>query len=100
MVNGSSVGHLTPGRPDCQHHGPPPKRVSWEAPRASDTTTHEPEIAPEHATYMTTASLTFSNGTARSLENISRMPSSKLRAGAAERPQPRSTCADTTGKAN
>ena len=100
MVSGSSVGHLLPGQPDSQYHCQPPKRARWEDPRASDTTTHEPEIAPEHATWKTTASHTFSNGTARSLENISRMPSSKLRAGAAETPQPGTTRAHTTGKAN
>ena len=100
MMSGSSVGHLLPGRPESQDQCPRPSRARWEDPRAFDTTTHEPEIAPEHATCMTTASLTFSNGTARSLENISRMPSSKLRAGAAETPQPGSTRANTTGKAN
>ena len=70
MVSGSSVGHLLPGRPDSQHHCPPPKRARWEDPRASDTTTPEQEIAPEHATWMTTASHTFSKRTARSLENM------------------------------
>ena len=100
MVSGSSVGNLPPGRPDSQHHCPPPKRARWEDPRESDTTTPEQEIAPEPATWMTPASHTFSNATALDDNSLTRMLCSKLRADAAETPQPGSTCANTTGKAN